>query len=113
MPKKFTTYPKNNEVEKFSEQIEDIAYRTQVKFSNNIDDIADSNLNRFNDLLRKELNLAIKNVYSQNIELLKSSFAKQFLDSEALNFLSRKGKVSLTQLLFNILQNISKNHINL
>lgn len=113
MPKKFTTYFKNDEIEKFNEQIEDIAHRAQVKFSDNIDDIADSNLNKFSDLLRRELNLAIKNVYSQNIELLRSSFTKQFLDFEALNFLSRKGKMSLTQLLFNILQNISKNHINL
>ncbi|WP_339045488.1 hypothetical protein [Candidatus Mesenet endosymbiont of Agriotes lineatus] len=113
MPKKFTTYFKNNEIEKFSEQVEDVVYRAQVKFSDNIDDIADSNLNKFNDLLRKELNLAIKNTYFQNIELLKSSFTKQFLDFEVLSSLNKKGKMSLTQLLFNILQNISKNHINL
>lgn len=109
----YTTYFRNNEIEKFSEQVEDIASRAQVKFSDSIDDITDSNLNRFNNLLRKELNLAIKNIHSQNIELLKSSFTKQFLDFEILSFLNKKGEMSLTQLLFNILQNISKNHTNL
>ncbi len=105
----------NNEkkLEEFSERIEDIAYNAQIKFSNRVDDITDNNINRFHDLLHKELSSAIKKIHSQNVELLKSSFAKQFLDSEVFNFLGRKGKTSLTQLLFSILQDISRNRKNL
>lgn len=106
--KTFTKNFKNNErkLEELSGEIEDIANATQDKFANELENIAYDSVEKFRNLLAKELNSIFNDIHSQNLNSFKSSLVNYAVDS---NFINKKGETALMRSLLNVLGHTIKN----
>ncbi|AWW50847.1 ECH_0659 family protein [Wolbachia endosymbiont of Folsomia candida] len=102
----FTTKFCSQSLEELSGEIEDIATATQDKFANELENIAYDSVQKFRDLLAKELNSIFNDIHSRNLSSLKSSLVDYAVDS---NFINKKGEAALMRSLLNVLVHTTKN----
>jgi hypothetical protein len=99
---------KNNErkLEEWSGEFEDIATSAQDKFANELENIAYDSVQKFRNLLAKELSSVFNDIHSQNL----SSFKSNLIDYAAQsNLINKKGEVALMRSLLSALGHTIKN----
>ncbi|NSX83756.1 hypothetical protein GOM44_05895 [Wolbachia endosymbiont of Atemnus politus] len=92
---------KEKKLEEFNEKIEDITTVAQDKFAHELENIAYDSVQKFRNLLAKELNTIFNNIHSQNVNLLSLAVSS--------NFINKKGKIALVRSLFNVVEQTIKN----
>ncbi|NSM56274.1 hypothetical protein HET73_01230 [Wolbachia endosymbiont of Atemnus politus] len=92
---------KEKKLEEFNEKIEDITTVAQDKFAHELENIAYDSVQKFRNLLAKELNTIFNNIHSQNVNLLSLAVSS--------NFINKKGKTALVRSLLNVVEQTIKN----
>ena len=104
------TTMEQKKLDEFSERIDDIITKYQIKFESKIENITSDFLTHFHHSLEEELALLIKKIYSYNLQELNKYLVNQLFNSNSLQHLNKHEKDTIAKIFnkisFSILESL-------